>query len=563
MSVPIIAPLTLQAGWHLAPPLTSHYLSPFGLQSAPIRAPGTEPAILEVLRLIRDYDADVSHATETYVRLANPGHQVAVHDLNGQPHPAGEAYLNDLAERIWQAGGGGADTLVDVLHLAQWSYGGVGIEVEVTPDLHDVVDFHPFGPFDIDFAYVPDSLTGSPRLTMFPAVVPLGEQALSLNPLQTFYLPLDPDLQNPYGRAPLLPAVAAVVELVQFLHILVTAMKVHGTGKTDVSIDVEKAVAGMPRDYLNPGADNQARVTAYLESIRKQVASEIERLGPADTHVHYNNVAIASTFPSGVGAGALQLVDQLARRLQTGLKTPSVIMGSTEGPATMGTVQWQVYVRRLRAANRRSKRLLEKGYNLALRLRGFAAVATITFNAIRESDRALDANTAAVEANTARVRYRLGLIDHTELSNDQVEHDPLGPVPPTEATEFELQQTVAGVTLAPLPVETVPPIPPAPSGSDAGLTAEEGAALDNMGNSPTAAANNPGSNLGAGGTRSEDAHTGHLVLPALPDSAIAVLGHSILSDVRRGLAALNADLLLDLLEAEAADPRDVPPASAP
>src|SRR4051812_11981540 len=215
-----ISPVTgLEAGRHVHTKLTSFYLEGANLTTIP-RFPGREAGLLETLRTIRDFDPDGSNAVQNLLRMSNPGHDIAVVDATGQPSEPGLGYINgDLAKRLFKIGGGGTDTLIDTLFLALYTYGGVGTDCEINATLTDLADAHPFGPQDIEFKYVPIGETNDVVLRMFDARRGILKQDnAALSELQVFYLPMDPDIDDPYGRPMLLPAVAPLLMMMNLIN---------------------------------------------------------------------------------------------------------------------------------------------------------------------------------------------------------------------------------------------------------------------------------------------------------------------------------------------------------
>lgn len=481
---------TISAGQHVTANPRSLLLQGFGFSKVP-RVPGRERDVLELINIVCDYNPDASRAVSNLIRLVNPGHAVEVRAAAATPMPDATARINELAGRVWHEGGGGMDNLITALVLTGCSEGGLGIEVEATDDLRDVADFYPFGSADIEFRYIKDPDTQKPRLAKFPARSLPGVDAQPLNEIQTKFMPLDPRKNDPYGRPLFLPAVKALLEMAALMAEHRDIMRIHGTGMRDISLNKAAAISSAPAWMHDPGESNATQLGAWLEAIRSQVEAAIAVLNPTDTFVHWDDMSIGTTQPGGRGAGMgiETLVADLSRQVTVSLKSMPILQGLTESTdATGATVQWQIYAKTVKALQHIIKRLLESAYNVALRIWGIAGTAHIEFDAIRETDRMLDASAETVELNNEREKFKLALIDQEEMGQTLTGHAPVGAPPPTYAEEFAATQntpalaSLAAASVAASTPSTLPASAPAPAanqpGTDAGISAEEGAALD-------------------------------------------------------------------------------------
>lgn len=475
-SPPVLKPTP---GRRLQPTIAEYYLGS-GVKRVP-RAPGRDASVLTALRTMRDYDSDGSAATWSTLRLGNTGHTVEVKDDSDKPMPEAEARLNVLAERVWKDGGGGADILAGTLFMTLYTEGGAGLETVLTPDLADIYDIYPLVPADIEFGYVIDPVTGLLDLAIFPArKVFSRDDDIPCNPLQTKYLPVDPAVNDPYGRPPMLPAVSALIKLLDLIneHIMVT--RIHGFGMRYVRVVLDNLAKLYP-DLLNPGREDDLK--SYIESAVAQAQETISSLDPTETPVFPDYLEMNTLAPGGRGAGqeVQPMMAEQRRRVWTGLKKMPILLGETESTGTQSTVQWQVEVKGITTFQDMVKRLMEAAYNTCLRVWGIAGKATITFNTIRDTDRMIDAQANRLEYELELSKYKDGITDHATLADRTDGHEPMGPPPPTTREEFE--QDVASSAAAPLPpVDEEEDVPDANQpGTDSGISEEEGEALDQAG----------------------------------------------------------------------------------
>jgi hypothetical protein len=477
------------------------YMPGLGGQRKVPRQPGRDPRTLETIELLVNWDADASKSLWNFLRLGNTGHTVEVLDMQDNPMPEGEDYINQLAIRVWQDGGGGADTLAGALIQTYVKAGGAGLEVVPTDDLQEVDDIYPFTPADIEFVWMVDTVTGKLSLEMIPGRrVPGDTGALvPLSRLQTKYLPLDPPPNDPYGRSPMLPAVSTLLQLMKIVNDHLDIMYVQGVGRGDASVDSDKLAALVPHLKGAPGKETE--LMAFLQAAVDDANDQLNELDLTEWFAHLDTLTISSTAPAGRGAG-LGIEPMLlffGQRKSNALKTMPILLGEVEAVGTQATVQWQVEAHSISTIQDLVKRLLEAAYNTALRIRGIQGRVRLTFNSVRDTDRMIEAQADSIEYQNERNKFEDGIIDHQTFSDRTDGHDPMGPPPPTSREQFELQQEQASGNLFALASagggadtgngqggNDNQDVPDANQpGTDAGISAEEGALLDQAGQNST------------------------------------------------------------------------------
>jgi hypothetical protein len=553
---------TISAGKHVHKTAKQLYLAPFGGKNV-TRSPGREVSVLEVLRVVRNFDPYAAQATWIWLRMANPGHTVeVVNTQTGETDPIAQDFINkDLAPRVWKVGGGGADTLVNGWNLVLFSSGGAGVDVEVSRDLNHVIDFHPFGPEDILFRYVSqlnpitNEPIGDPVLRLFDSHIPINQQPVPLPEEQVSYVALDPEPNyDPYGNPPLLPAATALIVVTELINEIIRVIHIHGVGIRDVTIDEDKARLLAPIEAQQAG--NEGLMESFLEGLKERVRKELEEFENSDSFVHYKNIIMGMTAPGSMGIPADGILQELIHRAWVAVKTPPSIMSQMEGAQTQATVQWQVYVKGIKACLGLVKRLLENAYNFSLRVEGYLATATVTFNSIRETDAMIEANTRTVELNNLRAEYEDGLITFEEycLRAEGTEPPDKTQAPPTKREQFMLSQTqVASQGLLGAGTPSASGSDSSnnnPPGSDQGLTAIEGQSLDqaiqailsNQSNIFRLVARLQAHLLESRAKEQGDSFK-------LGETGIKLLGIDVVEETRQALRDLDQTTILELLDA--------------
>lgn len=537
---------SISAGRNVKPTAKKLYFAPFGGKNV-ARSPGREVSVLEVLRVIRTFDPYAAQAAWIWLRMSNPGHSVEVNNTQtGEIDVAAQKFIDgDLAPRVWKIGNGGADSLVNGLNLLLFSAGGAGIDIEVTDDLKHIVDFHPFGPQDIVFRYVQplDIVTGEPKgepvLKLFDAHAPLTEESIPLPDKQVSYVALDPEPNiDPYGNPPLLPAAVALILVTDLINEIVRVIHIHGVGVRDVTIDEDRARLLAPLEAQKPG--NESQMATYLEDLKESIRAELEEYENSDSFIHFKNLIMGVTAPGSVGVPVDGILSDLIQRAWIAVKTPPSIMSQMEGAQTQATVQWQVYVKGIKTCLGLIERLLENAYNFALRVEGYLAVANVAFENIRETDAMIEANTRTVELNNLYDEYVKGLITYEDycMRAEGTSPPDVNQAPPTLREQFDLQQTqiatsglLSGSGIAPSSNNN-------PPGSDQGITAEEGQSLDEAINA-----------ILSNALRVRRLQSRKVDSFKLGETGQKLLGNDVVDDTRETLRKLEADDLLEILEA--------------
>ena len=128
----------------LVPGRPSQVNQPFGpLSFASRRSKGRNA--LQLLRDIRDYNPDAALAIWNVLRLANPGFELRVLQLEKGPdgesalHDEAREVLDELLGRAMSEYGGGLDVLIDLFNLTLMTQGATAGELDLSDDTTEVL----------------------------------------------------------------------------------------------------------------------------------------------------------------------------------------------------------------------------------------------------------------------------------------------------------------------------------------------------------------------------------------------------------------------------------------
>jgi hypothetical protein len=364
--------------------------------------------MVDMVRYIRDLSPDVSLAVWNVLRIGNNGHIVEVTKPTGSADKRGQAYIDDLAARI------NTDQLVTTQLLSAYTNGAIAEEWALTDNLRDIEGVYPIQPSTIDFR-VNDE--GEQEMVQMQDD---GSYKV-LNPEKVFYIPLDPDIGDPYGRSPLTPILQAVFFQVEVLRDLQKVAHNQGHARFDIKVIEKSIIDNIPQAVKQQGPK---AVTEFVQAQIAQIEAGFTGLEPDDNFFHTDSVEVNTAGgTAGKSMDFKPLVEVIDRQIISATKQVDIIMGRNAGSTeTHTTIQWEIFVNGIESMRRMIKRSLERGYNLALRLQGSTSTAKVTFNEIRTTDRKTDAESEQLEMQNLTYQVQQGWITNDDAAMTHTGH---------------------------------------------------------------------------------------------------------------------------------------------
>lgn len=388
---------------------------------------------LEIIKAIRDINPDASLAMWNFQRLSNQGHEVTAFFPNGDVDERATDYLNnDLAPRVGKLYRGGMDMLVNVLNLSSYTYGANALEVELNEGLNEVVDFHAVLPTILEFRQNKETLEYELGITK------AGEFVV-LNPNQVFYSPIDPDIDEPLGRSPLMPTLNSIFFQVAVLNDLKAVMHHQGHARFDIKVLAESIYDNIPPEIEVEGEEAiQSFVSTFIENVK----SSFKDLGPDDNFVHDDTVEIDMVGGMSGSMDATAIVAIIDKQVTASLKHLPILLGRSESTSeTHATIQWQIFKAGIRSMQKATERTIENAYNVALRVKGFQSKANVEFNELNVADRAKEATAEKTEIENMILKVQQGWIDNDEAANEMVGHDAVAEPQQVQTSNFPQRLT--------------------------------------------------------------------------------------------------------------------------
>ena len=389
---------------------------------------GRDRHFIESLEAIADFDPQASQAVWNFLRLMNPGLEVVVYTGplgKGEKREGGkgQAIVDELIPRCFAEYGGGLDQGHNVLSLMLITHGAIASEMAPLVDLSGTEDYYPINPLQLEYKRVPvfpEDKVG--KLTLGQR--DKGGKWEAVNPNQVFYQGLDPTVNKPYGRPPLMAALQTVLSKSVMLNDLRAVAHNQGYPRLDVKVLWEVLAKAAPRNLQDGGREKD--LTDWMRRQLELVAADYNTLNVDDTFVHYDWVDVGMVGPNYAATSFdfKGLEEILSRQINSALKTLPILLGYNESSSeTHGSIQWQIQVDGIKALQKLVKRLIEKLFNASLRLGGVDARAKVEYKAIRTVDRKFEAESGFVEAKTYQIHVQMGWAENDEIAQNIYGHD--------------------------------------------------------------------------------------------------------------------------------------------
>jgi len=419
----------------------------------------------QLLAILPDLNPDFSIAVWSYLRTCGTDLKFTAVTPNGKEFPQGQKHLDDLILGT-NPQFGGIDALTRQLLLSAYLQGAVCAEAAPTKNLKDLDDIYAVNPDSIWFQRDEEQ-----KLVPFQRQAIWGNLAAAypyrmMNEETFFYNPVDPFIDDPYGRAPAAAALQIVFGLVSILRDLQRVMHQMGFPRVDLTMVYELLEPTMPAEVLEDEGAKYAWMTARMQ----ELVAAYNSMAPEDAFIHWDFVSAdhhkeMGQGGRGSGGRALEpekIVAIFRDQLIVALKTLPIFHGGGQGKGeteTYGTVEYEIYGASCVTLREIVAEVLVRALTVALQFRGVQCEVQHEWAPIRTTQRLQDAMAEAQEIENAANKRDQGWISQDDASNEVTESDAVGPAP-----------SPSPAPLAPpkgMPQPMPPGTPPAPGGKAA------------------------------------------------------------------------------------------------
>lgn len=334
------------------------------------------PEEAEAINFLRKKTPDVSMATWNFLRMANQGHKMEFY-YKGKRNKRAEEKWREFAERVNAISNSGMDGLIDQIHASAFLRGAMGVEVEVNKERTDVVDIYPIIPQTIKWEL--EERNG--RKTWIPYQQQMM-QKVSLEKANFFWVPVDPDIDDPRGNLVMTPVLWAIDFQLQILQDLQAVLHHQGWPRNDIVIDREAFMKQIPPDCKH----NPVKQQAWFKKEWAKIIDMFSELKPDSDYIHFDDIKV-NMQQGGTGRSLdVRAIDELVSvQVLNGLKQMGILtnrvggLGQTE---SWGSITFKIFCDGIASIQRGSKRLIEEVARLWLRVNGMQGTPVFTHNVV-------------------------------------------------------------------------------------------------------------------------------------------------------------------------------------
>ncbi len=379
---------------------------------------------------LRKVHPDVSMAVWNFIRLANQGHEMRIYDIRNRNNRLSrvEAKWNEFAARVNAINNSGLDGLIDQLHLSAYLRGGMGIEAEVSEDLTDIVDVYPILPQSLEWR-----LEERNNKKVWIPYQRQSQGAVSLENANFFWVPTDPDIDDPRGILVLAPVLYAIDFQMQILQDLQAVLHNQGYPRYDVSTTLERLISTMPP---NVKADPQKQRDWLMQHLN-WIKQLFDSLNPDDAFIHFDDITVNILGQQNARSLDVRAVTELLDTLLlSGAKQLAIFMnrvGSHGQTESWGSISFKIYCSALRNIQRGSKRLIENVARLALQVWGYQGIPVFTHNVLDWQSEEDKWNVNLLKQQFYAIAQMMGWIGADEAASEVVDVEKAVSEVPSEA----------------------------------------------------------------------------------------------------------------------------------
>ena len=367
--------------------LTNTLTSYFNNTLADLRNAGQT---LTAIRTLARAHGDVSAAVAAVVRLADTELRMRVYGVDHQLDPVGSDLLRSIMVRFnntfdYTQGFDDRPSVDSVKASLLRSIPLTGAcALELVVDKNGMPDrLQPVSPELIKWK-TSKVLEGANVKSKAAKIVPYQTTAagnVELDIPTFFYASLDQDLTTAYTYSPLESAINTSFFHSETVDDIRRVVKRSGHSRLVVRLLSEKLINSAPLEVRS----DPDKLTAWVETARVQVKTEIEKLSPEAALVFFDTME-AEYLNSEIGASAdyKPLMETIDSILATALKTPAAIVGKhTEGGSqNTSSTESLLFIKTASGLHTPVQSVLSRALTLCLRLYGYEGYVTCSFGPI-------------------------------------------------------------------------------------------------------------------------------------------------------------------------------------
>lgn len=388
----------------------------------------TAPTKFAAVSTIIDKTPDGKMAFNTYLRLANQGITVELHNATtGKTVKKYDRELRDFTRDIGKNNSSGLDGLIDQLHASAISRTGMAVEVVVNEDATDVEEVVIIDPSTItEFKWLPEKK----RYAAYQNGV--TGQKVDLYEGNFFWVPHQPKPGRPDGTMLFEPAIATMTEFYQLIQDSMVVLNRIGYPRYKCEIDRAALLESATPQQKNTAEGQQK----FFQDVFNQVEEQMRKMGKDNDLVTFdsNKVEILGGNVNGSGIDVRAWFEVLEPLIVNSFQLTPVLMGRlSSGSYSLGTAEYKIVRDTVDTMRRASKRIIEEIINLWARVKGYNVRATVTHNPIdwQTEIEKLDVQLKKIEKARRSEEYRW-------ISHDEAVQQALGQDKASEPAQLDM-----------------------------------------------------------------------------------------------------------------------------
>lgn len=335
----------------------------------------------DAIEFITKKTSDGSMALWNFVRYANQGHQMKFYALGDEEKEMSitsiESEWRDFVSRINSISNAGLDGLIDIFHKNAILFGNQMCEVEVNKDRTDIVEVHPIDPRTVDWEW--ETRNGRKVPIPYQYNYDTGKR-VDLSKGNIFYVPLDPDGNDPNGTLIMAPALHSTDSQLQVFNDVHAVLHHQGYARDFYTIELERALQMCPQHIKN----DPKKSVEWLAEHHSDIVRQLQNVKPDSDIVTYDDVKRETGSQGTTRSVDFRAINEMTdQQINNGLKQLSTFMNRHSGKTeTYSSIEFKIYTQGILSLQRGSKRLIENIARLWLRVKGYQAVPIFTHNTI-------------------------------------------------------------------------------------------------------------------------------------------------------------------------------------
>jgi len=378
----------------------------------------------DLIDALSDSHPDVSFAIWNFLRIGNCGYTINVYKVNSKErYYRAEKEISKFIRSLKSPNldrfekSRALNKVINQLMLSVITRGACAMEVVLDENRESVSYFAPVDPSTIEFRVEDGRL------------IPYQDYGRVCLDIPTFfYEGLDERIDDPYGRSPILSAIAIILFQLQVLNDVKAVVHSQGYPKMDIEILEEILIQRMPINIRN----NEEEKQLWLQERLSEILTMYSDLEPDASYVHFDSVKIGMVGGGSSGKGALidpqKLMTVIDNLIMSGLKTLSTILGrrSTGNTESFAKLEIKLYIQGVKAIQEVISGVIERALTLVLNMQGIQGDVEFYFNPVEVRTELEQEQFKQIKyLNVAYARDQ-GWIDQEEAARYAVGHAPVG-----------------------------------------------------------------------------------------------------------------------------------------